>query len=112
MRPDPDPLIPPLPRRHSVLRALACTGSILVGVFVVLGCLLALRLEADGFGRPRDTGMRPGYLAALMIGATAGVVVPTGICLALLKGSRRLVAVVGGVAAIIIAISLFGVVRW
>jgi hypothetical protein len=95
-----------------MLRALACTGSILVGVFVVLGCLLALRLEADGFGRPRDTGMRPGYVAALTIGATAGVVVPTGICLALLKGSRRLVAIVAGAAAIVVAVSLFGVVRW
>ena len=95
-----------------MLRALVCAGSIAVGVFVVLGCLLALGLEADGFGRPRDTGMRPGYVAVLIIGATAGIVVPTGICLALLKGSRRLVAVVAGAAAIIVAVSLFGVVRW
>jgi hypothetical protein len=56
--------------------------------------------------------MRPGYVAALTIGATAGVVVPAGICLTLLKGSRRLVAVVAGAAAIVVAVSLFGVVRW
>jgi hypothetical protein len=113
MRQDPDQLNPRLPGRPAtMLRVLACTGSIVVGVFIVLGCLLALRLEADGFGRPRDTGIRPGYVAALMIGATAGVVIPAGICFALLKGSRRLVAVVAGAAAIVVAASLFGAVRW
>jgi hypothetical protein len=112
MRPDPDRLIPRRPRRHPILAALACTGSVVVGVFVVLSCLVELRLEAIGFGRPRDTGIRPGYISALVIGATAGVVVPTGVCLALLKGSRRLVAVVAGAAAVVVAVSLFGAARW
>jgi hypothetical protein len=112
MRPDLDRLIPAFLRRHAMLRALLCVGSIAVGAFVVLGCLLALGFEADGLGRPPDTGMRPGYVAVLIIGATAGVVVPAAICLALLKGSRRLVAVLAGFAAIVVAVSLFGVVRW
>jgi hypothetical protein len=113
MRPDPDRLIPRRPQRQTLLvRAFACTSSVVVGVFVVLVCLLELRLEAIGLGRPRDTGIRPGYMVALAIGAIAGVVVPTAICLALLKGSRRLVAVVAGAAAVVVAVSLFGVAKW
>lgn len=78
-----------------------------VGVFVTLGCLLAVRLELDGFGRPRDTAAGEGYLALLWLGAGLGIAVPAVTAWFTLPGRARLVAAgIGGVALVVVAVLL------
>ena len=79
--------------RKPVLRWLVCAALVVVGVLVTLGCLLALYLELEGFGTPPMP--RQLYLASLAFGAVAGVAVPGGACLVLLRGSSRPGAVSG-----------------
>lgn len=97
-------------RGGSTGRFLVCVGTAAAGAFAVAGCLLALRLEADGFGRPRDTGLRPGYVISLIGGTAAGVIVPTVVCRWLLDGRRRWLYVVASGAALIVAVAVLGVV--
>lgn len=70
-----------------------------IGVFVTIGCLLALRLEATGFGRPRDTGIRPAYAASLAVGAVAGLAVPVLVGLRFGDARPRTIAIAAVLAA-------------
>ena len=56
--------------------AAVAVGGALVGAACLVGCLLAIRLELDGLGRPRDSAPRVGYLALLWAGVAASVVIP------------------------------------
>lgn len=96
-------------RQPRKLHVAACVAAVVTGTFVVLGCLLALKLEADGFGRPRDTDVRSSYVAALVAGAAAGVAVPGLLCLGLLKGSRRTVRVGLVLASALVTLSILAV---
>ena len=42
------------------VRVLICSAAAAVGAFTIVGCLLAMRLEVVGLGRPRDSGIRLG----------------------------------------------------
>lgn len=92
-------------------RLLACTSAAVLGALVVAGCLLALLLEAQGFGRERDTPVRLGYVLLLAAGAIAGVVVPAVVCLRLLDGAQRTVYAVAGVAALAVTVVILGILR-
>ena len=54
-------------------RVLICSAAAAVGALTIVGCLLAMRLEVVGLGRPRDSGIRLGYVAALTFGVVAGI---------------------------------------
>ena len=73
-------------------RVLICSASAAVGAFTVVGCLLAMRLEVVGLGRPRDSGIRLGYMAALAFGVAAGIAGPAVLAARLIPSRRRLVA--------------------
>lgn len=84
---------------------------VVVGAFVVLSCLLALWLEADGFGRPRDTSARPGYVASLIVGIAAAIVVPAVVCRMLLVRWRGAVYAVSAAVASLAAVAILGITR-
>ena len=73
-------------------RVLACSAAAAVGAFTIVGCLLAMRLEVVGLGRPRDSGIRLGYMAALAFGVVAGIAGPAVLTARLIPSWRRLVA--------------------
>ena len=73
-------------------RVLTCTAAAAVGAFTVVGCLLAMRLEVVGLSRPRDSGIRLGYMAALAFGVAAGIAGPAVLTARLIPSRRRLVA--------------------
>jgi hypothetical protein len=85
------------------LRTVLCLVAVVAGVFVVLGCLLALRLEATGFSRPSDVAIRPSYVALLVVGAFAGVIVPAAVCAVLLR-QRRQVITIGATIAVTVTV--------
>ncbi|MBB1516181.1 hypothetical protein H5398_09405 [Tessaracoccus sp. MC1679] len=61
-------------RRHAW--AVAAIGSALLGAAIVAACLLAIRLELTGLGRPRDTAPRLGYLLLLGMGIASSLGIP------------------------------------
>jgi len=93
--------------RKPVLVWLACGVLVIVGVFVTLGCLLAGYLELGGFGTPPMP--RPLYLAALVFGAVAGLVVPGAVCMVLLRGSNKVVLLFAAIAAVTVGLLVLGV---
>ena len=56
--------------------AVAAIGSALLGVATAAACLLAIRLELTGLGRPRDTAPRLAYLLLLATGLVGSLGVP------------------------------------
>lgn len=93
----------------NAVRVFVCVVTAAVGVFVVGGCLLSLYFEVVGFGRPRDTGIRPGVVAPLVIGAAAGVLVPVAVCVRAAGGSWRPFAFVALVVAVAAAVLMVGI---
>lgn len=81
------------------------------GAFAVLGFGLALLFEVQGFGVPRDTAPRPGFVLAYGAGALLGVVVPGVVAWLLLPSGRRWVAVVTAVLAAGVLVALLGVAQ-
>jgi hypothetical protein len=79
-----------------------------VGTVVTIGCLLAIRLEVIGLGAPRDTDPRAGYIAVLVTGAAAGVLIPAAACFFLLKSGKRIVVVVAAFATLLVALFVLG----
>ena len=73
-------------------RVLICSAAAAVGAFTVVGCLLAMRLEVLGLGRPRDSGIGLGYMAALAFGVVAGIAGPAVLTARLFPSGRPLVA--------------------
>lgn len=57
--------------------AAAAITSALLGSAIVAACLLAIRLELTGLGRPRDTSPRVGYLLLLALGVVGSVGLPS-----------------------------------
>jgi hypothetical protein len=93
----------------SAVRVLACVVTVAVGMLVVGGCLLSIYFEVVGFGRPRDTGVRPGVVAPLVVGVAAGVLVPAGVCVWAAGRNRRLVTIVALVVAVVTAVLMVGI---
>lgn len=87
---------------------LGFTVLVVAGVLVFLGCLLGLYLEASGLGAPRDTGMRPGYSALLMLGAGAGILMAVSPVVALHR-SQQLIIIVAVLVSVVAAVALVGV---
>jgi hypothetical protein len=73
-------------------RVLICSAAAAVGAFTVVGCLLAMRLEVVGLGRPTDSGIRLGYMFAMAVGVAAGIAGPAVLTARLIPSRRRLVA--------------------
>jgi hypothetical protein len=69
------------------LKGLVVAAAVALGALAAVGCLIEALFEAQGFGRPRDTDPRPGYLALLALGFVASVTVPAALWRALLPGS-------------------------
>jgi len=75
--------------------ALAAAG---LGIPAAGGALLALKLEVDGFGRPRDSALRPGYIMLLMMMIAGGLLLPTVLAAWVTKPSARAAVTVAGCA--------------
>lgn len=91
----------------SPVRVVACIVTVAVGVFVVGGSLLSLYLEVVGFGSPRDSGIRPGVVAPLLVGVAGGILVPVAVCVWAAGGSRRTIVIVAlAVAVAVVAAAL------
>jgi len=58
------------------LRGLVVAVATALGALFAVGCVLAALFEAQGFGRPRDTDPRAGYLLLLAAALVACVAVP------------------------------------
>jgi hypothetical protein len=69
------------------LKHLVVAVAVGLGALLAAGCLLAALFEAQGFGAPRDTDPRAGYLALLALGFVASVAVPALLWRWLLPGS-------------------------
>ncbi|WP_155853022.1 hypothetical protein [Arthrobacter sp. H14] len=96
-------------RRSSSAAIAGCVAVGVAGTLVTLGCLLAIYLESSGLGAPRDSGMRPGYTALLIVGALAGVLVPAAACFTFLAVSRPIIVGVAAVGAGIVAVAVLGI---
>lgn len=91
------------------VRVVACIVTVAVGVFVVGGCLLSFYREAVGFGRPRDSGIRPGVVAPLLVGVAAGILLPTAGCVWAASRSRRTIVIVALTVAASAAALIVGI---
>ncbi|MEO5744996.1 MAG: hypothetical protein ABIQ53_10475 [Terracoccus sp.] len=91
------------------MRVVACIVTVAVGVFVVGGCLLSLYLEAVGFGSPRDSGIRPGVVAPLLVGVAGGILVPAAVCVWAAGRSRRTIVIVALIVAASAAALIVGI---
>ena len=91
-------------------RVLACVVAVAVGVFVVGGSLLSIYLEVVGLGRPRDSGIRPGIVAPLVVGVAAGVLVPAAVCAWAIGGSWRAFVIPALVVTTVTAAIMIGIV--
>ena len=91
-------------------RVLACVVAVTVGVFVVGGSLLSIYLEVVGFGRPRDSGIRPGNVAPLVVGVAAGVLVPAAVCAWAIAGGWRALVIPVLVVTTVTAALMIGIV--
>ena len=63
-------------RRLAVARGALVLAAAALGVLFACGSLLAIYLELEGFGRPRDGEPRVGYLLLLALGFVASVAAP------------------------------------
>lgn len=94
-------------RSPSVMTVVACAVLSATGVFITLGCLLAIYIESSGgfFG----TTEGPGYMASVIAGALAGIVVPAVVCVALLRTAQRLIVVLAAVVTVVVAVAMLGI---
>lgn len=83
--------------------------SAAAGASAVVGFGLSLLFEVDGFGVPRDTPPRTGYLFGYGAGVLLGVVVPAVVAWRLLPSGRRWVLAVAAVLAAAVAAALLGI---
>lgn len=93
---------------NQAVRVGSVAGLACVGVFVTLACLIALNFEVSGFGRRADEPLQVSYVAALVVGALAGVGVPTLAALLLLGPSHRVAVAVGGAVALVGLLAFLG----
>ena len=94
------------------LKGLVVVVAAALGALFAVGVLLAALFEAQGFGRPRDTEPRAGYLLLLALGLAASLGVPAYLWGRLLPSRAPGWAFVAGVTAagvlLILGISLTG----
>ena len=88
------------------IRVLLAVSASTVLVCVAFGCLLALNLELDGFGRERDTPVRAWYALALATGALLCVAGAGATALLLPKGRRAWLALPVLAAAAVLTATL------
>lgn len=91
------------------MRVVVRIVTVAVGVFVVGGCLLSLYLEAVGFGSPRDSGIRPGVVAPLIVGVAVGILVPMAVCVGVAVRCRRTIVIVALIVAASAAVLIVGI---
>jgi hypothetical protein len=94
-------------RSPSVVTVGACAVLSATGVFITLGCLLAIYIESSGGFLGSTEG--PGYMASLIIGALAGVVVPAVVCVALLRTSQRLIVGLAALVTAVVTVAMLGI---
>jgi hypothetical protein len=58
------------------LKGLVVVAAAALGALFAIGCLIAALFEVQGFGRPRDTDPRAGYLFLLALAFAACIAVP------------------------------------
>ena len=94
------------------LKGLVVAAAAALGALFTVGALLAALFEAQGFGRPRDTEARAGYLLLLAVGLAASLGVPAYLWRRLLPSHAPGWALVVGLTAagalLILGISLTG----
>lgn len=90
------------------LRGLVVAVAAALGALLAVGCVLAALFEAQGFGRPRDTDPRTGYLLLLAAAFVACVSVPFWLWRRLLSASAPHAALVFG-AAVVGVIAILGI---
>ena len=79
-----------------------------LGALFAVGCVLAALFEAQGFGRPRDTDPRTGYLLLLAVAFVACVGVPFWLWRRLLPESAPSFVLAFG-AAVVGVIAILGI---
>jgi hypothetical protein len=84
----------------TAVKGLVVAVASALGALFAIGCLLAALFEVQGFGRPRDTDPRAGYLFLLALGLAACVVVPVALWRRLLPDSAPAWPVAFGIAVV------------
>ncbi len=69
------------------LKGLVVAAAAALGALFAVGCVIAALFEVQGFGRPRDTDPRTGYLILLALAFAACVAVPVALWRWLLPAS-------------------------
>lgn len=97
-------------RRPTAMQFGACAGLAMTGLFVAVGCLLALYLDLIGSAGPTEEELSGVYTASLLVGAAAGLLLPAYLARLVVRGRYRTAA--GTLAAVIAAsaaaVSLLG----
>lgn len=98
----------PVPRHHLPLLVTGCAVPALAGIFVTVGCLLALYLELTGFGSSPDEKLPGAYTASLVVGAAAGLLLPAYLARLVVHGRSRVAAgtLAASIAATAVVLSL------
>jgi hypothetical protein len=92
----------------TALRGAVVAVATALGALFAVGCVLAALFEAQGFGRPRDTDPRTGYLLLLAVALVACVGVPYALWRRLLP-ERAPSFVLAFAAAVVGVIAILGI---
>ena len=92
----------------TALRGAVVAIAAALGALFAVGCVIAALFEAQGFGRPRDTDPRTGYLLLLAAALVACVGVPYWLWRRLLPDTAPHFAVAFG-AAVVGVIAILGI---
>ena len=92
----------------TALRGAVVAVATALGALFAVGCVLAALFEAQGFGRPRDTDPRTGYLLLLAVALVGCVGVPYWLWRRLLP-ERAPSFVLAFAAAVVGVIAILGI---
>ena len=92
----------------SVIVIVACVLLAVVGVCVTIACLVSMHLEVIGFGEPPDAEPRADYIAWLIAGAAAGILIPAATSFFLLRSGQRIIVIIAALAILLTTIVLLG----
>ena len=90
------------------LRGLVVAVAVALGALLAVGVVIEALFEAQGFGRPRDTDPRTGYLLLLAVAFVACVAVPFWLWRRLLPDSAP-AAPLAFAAAVLGVIAILGI---